>query len=289
MAEDVNEEAVEETAEETTEEVSTETPDWRAGLPEDLSKVAERFNSPEDALRSIQELRKRESQVRVPGKDASPEERAAYLKAIGVPESPDAYEFPDLPEGEELTDEMKAGREAWGKRFHELGISKDVAKQLTTLLNEDRDKSLAAQVKADEEFVKSQDELLKAEWKGQDYEKNKTFANRAFAEIANRAGISIDEMSKIETKEGRLLLDDARMLKLFAIVGREMAEGSLGSTMTESEKETASEQLSELRQQISAAQAAGDSKKANRLYQKEQALIAKMDGDRPIVGVSRAA
>ena len=54
--------------------------DWRSDLPEDLRKTAERFASKADAVRAIESFRKRESQVRVPGKDATDDEKAAYRK-----------------------------------------------------------------------------------------------------------------------------------------------------------------------------------------------------------------
>lgn len=263
-------------------------PDWRKSLPDDLKKTAERFTSVDDAIRSVQDLRKRESLVRVPGKNATEEEVSAYRKAVGIPFKPEEYTFPDLPEGVEMTDDIKVSRETWGKRFHELGMSKDAATKLMTLVNEDVSASMQAEIKADEAFAKSQEDALRSEWKGEDYDKNKQFANRAFAEISNRAGISTDELSKIQTKNGRFLMDDSRMLKLFSVIGREMSEGVLGSTMTESEMDTAEDQISDIRKQIAEAQSAGDSKKANRLFQKEQALIAKIKGNKPIVGAGRA-
>lgn len=257
--------------------------EW-AGLPENLRKTADRYATKADAIIAIENFRKRESQVRVPGKDASEEERAAYLKAVGVPSKPEEYEFPELPKGQELTDEIKSSRTAWAKRFHELGVPKSVAKTLSKLANEDAQKVFEAQIEADKAFVKSQEEALRAEWKGDDYEKNKTLANRAFADIANRAGVNLESLTKIETKDGRFLMDRTEMVKLFAAIGREMAEGSLGPVLTDGERDTIEDQVRDVRKQISEAQASGDSKRANKLYASEQALLAKIKGNQPIVG-----
>ena len=254
---------------------------FRTEVSEEFQETAKRFTSLDDAFRSIQDFRKRESQVRVPGKDATDEERAAYNKAIGVPESSSDYEFPAV---EDMTDEIKASQETWGKRFHDLGVSKDTAKSLAEMLNEDVQAQLNAQIEADKAFAESQENALKTEWKAE-YDTNVTLANRAVAEIANRAGINIETLKQVETKDGRFLLDRSDILKLFATVGREMAEGTLGPTMSDSERETASDQLRDLRKQISEAQSEGDSKRANQLYQREQALIAKMEGNKPVVGV----
>jgi transcriptional regulator with XRE-family HTH domain len=266
------------------EAVKQETPaDWRSDLPDDLKKTAERFTSKADAVRAIESFRKRESQVRVPGKDATEDEIKAYRKAVGIPEKPDAYEFPDLPKDQEMTEELKASRETWGKRFHELGVSKATAKLLVQLVDEDGQKYLASQVAADKSFAKAQEDALRAEWKGDEYEKNKTQANRAFAEIANRSGISLEALTKIETKDGRFLMDRAEIVKMFAVIGKEMAEGTLGPAISESERETVDDQIREVRKEIQEAQNEGDSKRANRLYQSEQKLLAKM-GNKPIVG-----
>ncbi len=61
-----------------------------------------------------------------------------------------------------------------------------------------------------------------------------------------------------------------------------MAEGSLGPTMTDGERDTMTDQLTEIRVKIEAANLKGNSKEANRFYKAEQELIAKMDGNKPI-------
>ena len=90
----------------------------------------------------------------------------------------------------------------------------------------------------------------------------------------------------MQMKDGRFLMDDARMLKIFATLGREMGEGTLGPAMNEDEVESAQSELASLRSQIEEAQAKGNSKQANKLYNKEQALISKMSGNAPVVGAN---
>lgn len=262
--------------------------DWRADLPDDLKDTAKRFTSKADAIRAIQDLRKRESQVRVPGKNATPEEVSAYRKAIGIPEKAEEYEFPKLKD-EELTDEVKESRAAWSKRFHDLEVPKKTAKALIDYLAEDSEKFQESQVKADKAFAEKQEAALRSEWKGDEYDRNKTLANRAFAEVANRAGLTLDELTKIETKDGRFLMDRAEVIRMFAAIGREMSEGSIGPTLTEGEKETLDDQIRSIRSQQAEAQSNGDSKRANMLYQREQALIAKREGNKPIVGAKGRA
>lgn len=258
--------------------------DWRSDLPDDLKKTAERFASKEDAVRAIIDFRKRESQVRVPGKDAGDDEIAAYRKAIGIPDKPENYEFTELKEGEELTDELKASREVWGQRFHKMNLPNNTVKALSDYINQDAKDYEKSQVEADKAFATSQEEALRSEWKGDDYDKNKTLANRAFNELANRAGINVDDLRNIETKDGRFLMDRAEMLRIFAPVGREMAEGTLGPALSETEQDSVDDEIRDVRKQIETAKAEGDSKRANKLFQKEQALITKKDGNKTVVG-----
>lgn len=259
--------------------------DWREGLPDELKETADRFASREDAIRAIQALRRRDSQVRVPGKDATDAEHAAYLKAVGVPEKPEDYEFPVLPE-DQMTDEVRASREGWAQLFHKLHVPKDTARALMDAVGEDVAKQQQAQIQADENFAKEQEAALRAEWKGAEFEKNKTLANRAFNEIANRAGLNLEALTKIETKDGRFLVDRAEVVRMFALIGREMAEGTLGPALSEGEMETLEEEIRSLRKQQEEAKAEGDSKRANRLYQREQELLAKQQGSRPVVGAA---
>lgn len=267
--------------EEKTEDVNI---DWRSDLDEDLKKTADRFTSKADAIRAIQAFQKRDSQIRVPGKDSSKEEIATYHKAIGIPETAEGYEFPAPPEGTELTDDQKESRAEWGTRFHKLGISKDSAKELIELAATDKHKSDEFSVKADEKFAKEQEDALRSEWKGDDYDKNITLANRAVAEIAERAGLRLDDLTKIEMKDGRFLLDRPEMSKLFAVIGREMAEGTLGGVITDGERDTIDDAITDIQTKIDEAQAAGKSKEANKLYSKKMGLISKRDGNSNIVG-----
>ncbi|MHC4357043.1 MAG: hypothetical protein ACYS0H_30465, partial [Planctomycetota bacterium] len=256
--------------------------DWRESIKDDAAKKFAEDSSDLNHLvtRALDMRQKLAKAVIVPGKNAKDEEIAAYRKAMNIPAEPKGYEFPEV---DEITDEVKTSRETWSSRFHELGLSKEQAKALGQYVNEDSQAFEAAQVERDKQFATEQEDSLKSEWKG-DYEKNKTLANRAFNDIANRAGIDLDVLTKMETKDGRFLMDNAPIVRMFAAIGREMAEGTLGPTLTESEQETLNTQIEDVRAEIAKAQGEKNSKKANQLYQKEQALLARMHGNQPIVG-----
>ena len=166
--------------------------------------------------------------------------------------------------------------------FTNWGCQRMPRKLCPKLVNEDAEKYQATLVEADKVFAKSQETDLRSEWKD-DYDKNKTLANRAFSQIATRAGLNLDSLGKIETKDGRFLMDRAEMLRIFSVIGREMAEGSLGPALSDDERDTVADEVRDVRKQITEAQAAGDSKRADKLYATEQKLLAKM-GNKPIVG-----
>jgi hypothetical protein len=257
--------------------------DWTTDLPDNLKETGKRFSSKADAVRAINDFRKRESQVRVPGKDAKPEEVAAYKKAIGIPEKPEDYEFPEVDK-EAMTEEMKATRAEWSKKFHDLGLPKKTAKELVIAVNEMANRQAAATIEADKVFARQQEEKLRSEWKGEEYDRNLNMANNAIRVIAGKTGVSIEDLKKIETKDGRFLMDRTDMIRIFAAIGHEMDEGQLGPSLTDSEMDTIDDNIRNVRAQISEAQAAGDSKRANKLYQQEQSLLAKRVGNKSIVG-----
>lgn len=259
---------------------------WRDAIKDPgARKFAEDSADLDHLAKRAMDMRKRlSSSISKPGENASEEEVAAYRKALGVPDKPEAYEFPDLPEGVDLTDDIKASRETWAGRFHALGISSDQAKALAKMVNDDDLAAQQAILDQDKAYSEEQEALLKKDWPGQEYEKNKAVANRAFEELASRAGVSIDDLKQIETKSGRFLMDDADMVRLFAALGREMGESRLGSVLSASDREQTEGRIAEVRKKISEAQAAGDSRKANELYQEEQKLISSLKGSQPVVG-----
>lgn len=264
--------------------------DWREQIKDDdAKKFAESSTDVTHLVKRALDMRTKLSNAIVrPGKNASPEEVSAYRKALGIPEKHEEYEFPEVP-ADKLTPEVKEARAAWSKRFHDLQIPKEVAKNLLQMVGEDSAKHLEDQVKADKAYADKSEAALRSEWKGDEFDKNKNMADRAFKELASRAGLPVDALTKLETKDGRFLMDRPELVKLFAVVGREMAEGTMGPTLTESEAETIDGQIKDIRTKQAEAQASGDSKLANTLYQKEQALIARRSGSKPIVGAQGRA
>ena len=205
--------------------------DWREAITDDDAKqFADSSTDINHFVKRTMDMRQKLSNsIVIPGKDASDDDVIAYNKALGIPGSPNDYEFPSVPE---MTDEIKASQNEWATRFHALGVPKEVATALIEAVNKDGLENEAALVEADKVFAEKQSDALKAEWKGEDYGINIKFANRALEDLSNRAGLSIDALRQIETKGGRFLMDRPEMVKMLAAVGREMAEGTLGPSMS---------------------------------------------------------
>lgn len=262
--------------------------DWRSSIKDpDARKLAESSTDIDHFAKRTLEMRKKLSSAIVkPGEDAAPEDIAAYRKALGIPEEASAYEFPDLPEGVEMTEEVERSREVWAERFHSLDIPAGAAKELARLVNEDSAAYQAAQIEADKAHADAAEAALRKEWRGAEYDLNIEHSKRAAAEIF---GADLDDVRNMELKNGRFALDDPRLVRALAKVGREMSEGSLGDVMTDADRDRTQTELSDITESIEKAQAKGDNDEANRLYQKQMALIAKMNGTQPIVGAQGRA
>jgi hypothetical protein len=292
MAEETAVEAETETPTETPAETPTETPtetpseaapeseptsgeiNWRDTITDpDLRKVAERFNSPTDAVKSIADLRKRESIPRVPGKDATEEEVSAYRKAIGVPDTPDEYKF-EMPEGVEATDRDKAIQSMFAKAFHENGITGQAATNLQKALNEFAVQEMESTINADKNYVKQTEDALRQEW-GDDYERNVSLGTRAAKEMF---GADFEAAKHIEMKDGRFLLDHPVLIKAIAGIGAEMNEGRIGPSMSESQRDTLQGRIDDLQSQKFAARDKGDNRLAQKLDAEQAALYEKLQG-----------
>lgn len=105
-------------------------------LPEDLRSVESIRKFAQDgkvsipnALKSYVELEKMlGNSIRVPGENATNEEKTRFRRQLGVPDSPDDYQLPS-------TDENKEIITAFAKAAHEAGMTKAQAEHLITWWN----------------------------------------------------------------------------------------------------------------------------------------------------------
>lgn len=256
--------------------------DWRTGITdEDARKEADKSTDINALARRVVDQRKQLSSAIVrPGKDAKPEDVAAYRKQIDVPATPEGYKFA-MPKGVEPTEDDKAFHKVMGEEFHDLNISQAAATRLSHVVNELAAKSEELQAAEDKRFADAAEAELRTQWRGAEYDANKAHGDRAAVWMF---GDQIDEVRAMQTKDGRFILDHPVMLRALAATGREMAEGGLVPPMSADAAEQAQSEVDAVRVQIRAAQDKGDTKEANRLFGKEQELLAKIGGSKPIVG-----
>ncbi len=198
-----------------------QTPGWIAQLPDDL-KTNQTFTS----FKTIGDLAKAhlETTGRVKefeGKVANsipklsdkstPEEKAAFYKALGRPEKAGEYEF---PKGEGVEHDPKMIE--WARTvFHGANLTKDQA----AVISQAWDGFIAGMVKSEEETtqnaMKEAETKLKDEWKA-DYDKNIELTKRAFKKFS---GTELNTFLE-ETGIGNHPI----LIKAFHAIGKAMGE-----------------------------------------------------------------
>jgi hypothetical protein len=278
------EEAVEETeteVEDTEEQESIEIESWRDLIEDEkLQKHAERFTSVDALVQANLESRQKLSKSIVPpGEGAEEEEVTAYREALGVPKDVDGYEFL-LPDGVERTDAMMDSEDTWANLFLDNNIPKATADVLVNEFRGEIEKMMGQKAEMDDAYTKQSEESMRKEW-AEDYDKNIIFASRASEALL---GDDFEEARHIETSDGRFILDNPILVRMFAKLGRDMGEGALGSVATEGEKETLMEQANSYRDKRKDAYAKGNHAEARKWDEKERLALDKLHGGGAIVG-----
>lgn len=195
---------------------------WRAGLPDDYKEHewAKSFTKVGDFYADAVKVKderdslntKLETAIFKPGENATEEEIATYKKALGVPDSPDVYEFPK-GEGVEHDEAMIN----WAKDiFHKADLRPDQA----ALISQSWDGFIKGLEDAQEEIrvneSKASEEALKKEW-GAKYDENLEFTKRGwnkftdtdFDKFCDESGIgNRTPLIKFIHKSGMLLGED---------------------------------------------------------------------------------
>jgi len=264
----------EESTTEETEESKEESTNWRELIQDEkLRKHAERFTTPDALVQANVDFRQKVSKaVVLPGKNASEDEVSAFRKAIGVPDSEDGYEFPQAVDGQELPEETIAAQKEWGKLFQDNNISKTAAKNILSAYEQFKVSEAEARLKADEEFAEETREYLKSQWKDE-YDKNLIIASKAGEQVF---GDMYEDVKKIETKDGKFIMDHPAIAMAFAKIGREMGEGVLGEALSDDQKDSLKDQVDTARAKRNEAHAKGNNKEARKWDQRERELLEKL-------------
>jgi hypothetical protein len=179
--------------------------EWTAQLPDDLKtnealtgyetigdlakdhldvkgKLGEYEGKVKDFEGKVGDLEKRlANTIQKPSENATPEEVAAYHKALGVPSKPEDYKFEkpkDLPAGLEYQDSTLSW---WAQLAHKVGLPDKTAKAIFEEYNKMAVANYNQQVKDLTDKVQKENEAaqtsLKEKW-GPEYDKNFELAKR---------------------------------------------------------------------------------------------------------------
>lgn len=206
--------------------------------PADVAYLANKgWQGPQDVIKSYrnaeQLIGKNPDQLLVLPRADDPAGFRSVLQKLGLPESPDKYEFAKT---EGVTPD--AGYEAWARNtFHELGLLPDQVKNLTAKHNEYVKAQLTKQAQDAQLRVQTEKSDLVREW-GAGHERMINAAKTA----ANALGFTGDVIDAIEAKVGY-----KGTMKLFAALGQKLGEdgfvggksngagGGLGTQLTPAE------------------------------------------------------
>jgi len=254
---------------------------WRDEITDgNLKKFSEQFNTPQDALKTAFEFRQKLSNV-IPkiGKNATDEEKAAYRKALGVPDSAEGYSYqmPDTSDWPETVnvDELQPIIGDMKTMLHETGSTPEQAKSIIDYtLNRIVEGHKADSAQFEENIAKA-DTALKNEW-GDEFEKNNNYAQRGFKQFANEEFTSALTNA---TYEGVELVNHPAFIKVFSDIGRKMGEGGLQTIMTQADQESFEAEQERLTEEAQAALNAGNNAKANRLFDERARKSKQYYGD----------
>ena len=198
--------------------------DWRAALPDELRRPAEKFASPADVVRSYAALERRLGRsVTIPDDDATPQEIEAFYTRLGRPPTPDGYRIA-MPVGASPPSHPDPAAEARLAGFlaavHAAG-----APQATVQAAIDWYRQASADVEAEAARRTSAaraeaDAALRREWGG-GYDRRLGLAQRALRHFGGA------DLAALLDRSG--LGNDPAWVRAFARVGEAMAEDSLMS------------------------------------------------------------
>jgi len=198
--------------------------DWRATLPEDLraEKSLESYKDVAALAKAFVETKKlvgkkTDGMVRIPGEAATPEERAAFHKALGVPDTPDGYKFDVAEEFKPLLTDEALNR--YRPIFHKLGIPPQTAQQLAQFYAEDQ----AQQRVATQQALKAEQDKLRESLGEATWDRNLAHAEAGVDYVAAKLGEEKGEQLKA-LLDSTLLGDHPLLIEAFTLIGRELAE-----------------------------------------------------------------
>lgn len=205
--------------------------DWRkqvAGDDEKRMKALERYPdlaSYDKAFRDTQTALRDSGRVKVPGKDATPEEIAEFGKTLGVPDSPDKYEITvQPPEGLEVGEADQAVLKGAIAKLHAKGgfaATPEVANMAHEVYYEMMEEQASQMAAAAELGKQATQKNLKTDW-GSEFKINMAYASNAITSYFNAD--SAEEVLQIPLADGSRLGDNEQFVRAMANAGRATSE-----------------------------------------------------------------
>jgi hypothetical protein len=165
--------------------------------------------------------------IKVPGKDAKPEEIAAYHKALNVPEKPEDY-FKDikLSNGAEIGEADKPLVDGFAERVHKAGATPQFVNAALDWYYDMQETQAAAQDQADDDFRIEAQRALKEEW-GPAYTRYRTAIESLFVSApggpnAENDGSLYSRLLGGRTADGKIIGNDPDIIKWLSGVAREV-------------------------------------------------------------------
>ena len=266
-------------------EAAPEPQSWIVGIEDEkVRKLADRYTSPAAMANALYEANRELSQrIKMPGEDASDEDRAKFAKALGVPETADEYAIAP-PEGVDeerwTSDEYQAPIKAIVAEMHQEGASQNVVDAMLRSYFQLQAAGDQEQARADKAFLDQSEADLRKEW-GASYDENIAFANDYLA--------TTPDLTKLELRDGTLLGSHPAFIKRMAESGRLTNEGQLwfGLAGTDAGSDLKS-QYDQLSRDIHAAYNRGDRNHAATLNAQRSQIAERLHGNNSIVGEGRA-
>lgn len=194
----------------------------------DLFEFSKRIASDTDMVKVLYDLRKsNSSMIKLPGKDAKPEDVAKYRKAIGAAEKVEEYKFAGAAEAGD-TDKAIYGKIA--ETLFKHNAPPALASELEGIVAEVKQTVVAEQERVAKKGREDNEAALRKKW-GADYDANVQLASRAAKAFGGEEFLDFMANNYVN---GVKIGDIPLIHDVFGQIGRRMGEGQfIGTVGTE--------------------------------------------------------
>lgn len=221
---------------------------WAEGLTDAGKKdYAKRFKSVDDVLDGALNLRKDiATRVKVPGKDAKPEDVAAFRKAIGAHEKAEEYKAA-VPEGYEIAEPQKAMLGLMQQAAAESGVPGSAFSEFTKTYFE-AEAAIMEKIEGEYKQYQADTEKRLRKEHGKDYDRRLTAGNALIDKI-DKSGETRAFLDKTIIVDGVAMKagDHPGILNVMAELGLRMGEDGVVGGVTPDERSSIQEQIRKVR------------------------------------------